>query len=437
MTTARSAALTVLEGCRKRGEWANEGLRKALKGMDAREAALAKRLVYGVLQNSLLLDWYLSQLSSLPLEKIHGTVLNILRLGGYQLLFMDQIPARAAVDEAVKLAKVRIKNPKTAGFVNAILRNLDRRKEEELQSALRESWKEPEDAWKRLSIQYSHPLWLVEEFSRLLNGDREQVEGLLAANNIQRPVTAQVNHCKTTPEALCARLEEVGVHVERHPWMTDCLLLENTGDLEELAPFVEGLFYIQDPAARAAVLAAAPAAGESVLDLCAAPGGKSFAAAVAMGDRGEIVSRDIYPWKVKEIEKGAARLGLSAIRAVVGDASQAVEGEFDLVIADVPCSGLGIIGKKPDIRYKDPETFKALSPIQAAIVDRAGEAVKPGGRLLYATCTLRREENEDQVAAFLRRRGGEFILECEKTIWPQEMAADGFYYAVLRREAGK
>lgn len=436
MATARSAALMVLEGCRTRGEWANEGLRKALKGMGAREAALAKRLVYGVLQNRLLLDWYLSQLSSLPLEKIHGTVLNILRLGGYQLLFMDQIPARAAVDEAVKLAKVRIKSPKTAGFVNAILRNLDRQKEE-LQSALRENWKEPEDAWKRLSIQYSHPLWLVEEFSTLLNGDRKEVERLLAFNNTQRPVAAQVNYCKTTPEALCARLEEAGIHVERHPWMKDCLLLENTGNLEELAPFLEGLFYIQDPAARAAVLAAAPAAGESVLDLCAAPGGKSFAAAVAMEDSGEIVSRDIYPWKVKEIEKGAARLGFSSILAVVGDATQVVEGKFDLVIADVPCSGLGIIGKKPDIRYKDPETFKTLPPIQMAILDRAGEAVKPGGRILYATCTLRREENEDQVAAFLRRQAGEFILECEKTIWPQEMAADGFYYAVLRREAGK
>ena len=426
METARGAALKVLQGCHRRGEWANEGLRKALKGMDAREAALATRLVYGVEQNRLLLDYYLGNLSSLPLEKVNGEVLDILRLGGYQVLFMDQVPVHAAVDEAVKLTKRHAKNPKTAGFVNGILRNLDRQRD-----TLPELPKEPK---ARLSVQYSHPLWLVEEFARQLGGDMGQVEALLAANNTPALMTAQVNTRKTDLNGLTETLQQAGVSVQKHLWQADCLRLENTGNLEELDAFQQGLFYIQDPAARAAVLAACPKAGERVLDLCAAPGGKSFAAAVAMEDTGEILSRDIYPWKVEEIKKGAARLEFSSIRAAVGDATKAAEeGQFDLVIADVPCSGLGIIGKKPDIRYKDPAEFRTLNDLQEVILENAGAAVKPGGRLLYATCTLRREENEGRVAAFLGRHG-EFSLQREETLWPHRTGTDGFYYAVLSRE---
>lgn len=425
MENARTAALNVLKRCRKQGEWANEGLKKTLKGMDAREAALATRLVYGVLQNRMLLDAYLGSLSSLPLEKMDQDVLDILRLGAYQLLFMDQIPARAAVDEAVKCAKARARNPKTAGFVNAVLRNLDRRRDAPAPL--------PAEGWERLSVQYSHPLWLVEEFAAGLAGDAAQVEALLRTDNTPKPMTVQTNTLRITAEKLAETLEAQGVSARVHPWMADCLLLENTGDLTQLEPFRQGLFYVQDPAAKAAVLAAKPRAGERVLDLCAAPGGKSFAAAIAMEDRGEIVSRDIYPRKVRELEESAARLGLRAVRAAVGDATKTAEGQFDLVIADVPCSGLGIIGKKPDIRYKDPAEFAALAPLQAAILETAGEAVKPGGRLLYATCTLRREENEARTEAFLSRHG-EFSLQGQETFWPHKTETDGFYYAVLRRE---
>lgn len=434
METARSAALTVLERCRMRGEWANEGLRKVLKGMDAREAALATRLVYGVIQDRLLLDEYLKELSSIPPGKLDAVVLDILRLGGYQILFMDQIPVRAAVDEAVKLTKSRVKNPKTAGFVNAVLRNLDRRRGE-LSQQLADRWTGPEEVWQRLSLRYSHPLWLVEEFSRQLDGDAARVEAVLAANNMPAPMTAQVNTCRIPGGELLEQLKSEGVSARAHPWMEDCLLLEGTGNLEELPSFQKGLFYVQDPAARAAVLAASPKAGERVLDLCAAPGGKSFAAAVAMGNTGEIVSRDIYPWKAREIKKGAERLGLSCIKTAVGDAQDPVEGSFDLVIADVPCSGLGIIGKKPDIRYKDPEQLADLEPIQEKILENAAAAVRSGGRLLYATCTLRREENEDRVEAFLARHG-EFSAQYQETLWPGERGTDGFYYAVLTREVG-
>ena len=170
----------------------------------------------------------------------------------------------------------------------------------------------------------------------------------------------------------------------------------------------------------------------SVLDACAAPGGKSFAAAIAMENKGRILSRDLYPRKVRELSRTAKRLGLSCIEAVVADATEAAEDRFDLVIADVPCSGLGIIRKKPDIRYKDPAGFGELETIQAAILDRAGSAVAPGGRLLYATCTLRREENEDQVDRFLEKRD-DFTLSVLETLWPHRGGTDGFFYAVLER----
>lgn len=423
MANSREVALRVLDACHRQGAWADGALKRELTraGLEPRDAALASRLVYGVMQNQLLLDYYLAAFASRGLESLGPKALNILRLGAYQLLMMDKIPAMAAVNESVELAKRYAKGPKTAGFVNAMLRNLDRSRNS--LPAL------PQDPMERLSVQYSHPLWLVRTFAAQV-GEAE-LEELLAADNAPAPITAQVNTLKATPQTLARRLEEEGATVKGH-WLPDCLELTGTGNLEQLPSFQEGLFYVQDPAAKLAVLAAEPKAGESVLDLCAAPGGKSFAAAIAMGGQGRIVSRDIYQRKVKELTASANRLGLTCVETAEGDATRAVEGQFDLVIADVPCSGLGIIRKKPDIRYKDPEAFQALLPIQAAIARNAAQAVAPGGRLLYATCTLRREENEQQVERFLAGHA-DFVLTRQETLWPHRRGTDGFFYAVLAR----
>ena len=435
MGAARQVALDALTACEKQGAWSDGYLKKAIKAaeLDGRDAALATRLCFGVLQNRMLLDFYLSGLCATGLEKLETPIRSLLRLGAYQILYLDRVPDHAAVSEAVTLARRSAKNPRAAGLVNGVLRNLVRQKD---------ALPEPPDP----ATRYSHPQWLVDEFTRRLGG--EEAEALLRADNGEPPTCAQVNTLKTTPEALAAALAARGVEVRPHPWLPGCLLLRHTGSLEGLEEFQQGLFYIQDAAARLAVTAAGPRPGWKVLDACAAPGGKSFAAAIAMGDRGSVVSCDIHPHKEKLIQAGAARLGLTCIRTEVLDSKACKEeflDSFDLVIADVPCSGLGIIRKKPDIRYKDPKPLENLPRVQAAILDNVARYVRPGGVLLYATCTLLERENEGVVRAFLDRHLN-FTLEGFQapgpfegtetgmlTCWPHRHNTDGFFFARLRR----
>ncbi len=439
--SARAAALKTLLAVEQTGAWANGALKKELAKakLDGRDAALATRLTFGVLQNRMLLDHYLAAYSSMKIEKLDPPVRQSLRLALYQILYLTKIPESAAVDEAVKLTRKLGRNPRAPGMVNGILRSILRERD-------RLPTTEREDPLETLSLQYSHPKWLLEEFSRYLS--REELVALLEVHNSPGQTFAQVNTDKTTLEALSARLEAEGVTATPHPWLPGCLILTETGNLENLAAFQNGLFYIQDPAARLAVLAAEPKGDFRVLDACAAPGGKSFAAALAMEGRGEILSCDIYPHKGELIQKSAARLGLSSIHPLVWDARvfrESWQEAFDLVIADVPCSGLGVIGKKPEIRYKDPGLMEGLPALQREILCNVSRYVRPGGLLLYATCTLRREENEAVVDAFLQENAA-FTLEpftlpgpigrveagmC--TLWPQRLGTDGFFMARIRR----
>ena len=235
-----------------------------------------------------------------------------------------------------------------------------------------------------------------------------------------------------------------------HPWLKDCIIIRDTGDLERLDSFQDGLFYIQDPASRLAVMATGAQPGMRVLDACAAPGGKSFALSIAMEDRGEVISCDLHPHKKKLMEAGAQRLGLSCMKPQTADATvfQAEwEQAFDLVFADVPCSGLGVIRKKPDIRYKDLQPLEGLPEVQGRILDNVCRYVKPGGVLLYSTCTLLARENEHIVDAFLDKNK-DFIAESFQlpapfgaveegrlTLWPHRHDTDGFFFAKLRRKA--
>lgn len=436
--TAREAALRALVACEQQGAWSDGFLKKILRtaGLDSRDAALTTRLCFGVLQNRLLLDHYLGKLSTAKLEKMEPAVRNALRLGAYQVLFLDRVPDHAAVSEAVDLARKGSKNPRSAGLVNGVLRSLVRQKD---------GLEPPEDP----AVRYSHPRWLADLFTRRLG--REEAAALMAADNGEPPTCAQVNTTKATVEAVANSLRAEGVEVTPHPWLPNCLLLSHTGSLEELAAFREGLFYIQDAAAKLAVLAADPREGMDVLDACAAPGGKSFAAAIAMEGRGKVVSCDIHPHKMDLIRAGAKRLGLDCITAQVLDGKECKEeylDGFDLVLADVPCSGLGIIRKKPDIRYKDPKPLEGLPRVQKAILDNVCRYVKPGGVLLYATCTLLERENEDVVRAFLDKHKdfslehfqapGDFegAREGMVTCWPHRHGTDGFFFAKLRRMRG-
>ena len=439
--SAREAALLTLVAMERQKAWSNGHLKKVIQEqrLDRRDAALATRLCFGVIQNRMLLDHYLQQYSAMKLSKMESKVRNNLRLGLYQMLFMTKIPVSAAVSEGVKLTKKHCKNPRAGGMVNGILRNLARHLDE-LPTLDRGN------PVAYLSLLYSHPQWLVEEWSQQLEAG--ELEELLRWDNSEPPVTVQVNTCRFQTSQVAAALEEEGMTVTAHPWLPDCLFLNGTGSLEHLEAFQKGYFYIQDAAAHLAVLAAAPQPGWRVLDACAAPGGKSFAAAIAMENRGSVTSCDIHPHKLRLIEAGYQRLGLDIIHANLLDGKERkaeLLNSFDLVIADVPCSGLGIIRKKPDIRYKDPEPLENLPKVQAAILDNVADYVRPGGVLLYATCTLLERENEGGVRAFLDKQR-DFTLEGFQvsgpfldtdtgmlTCWPHRHGTDGFFFAKLRR----
>ena len=438
---AREVALLTLFACDRQGAWSDLALKKNIRaaGLDSRDAALATRLCFGVLQNRLLLDFYIGKYSTVKPERMENKVLNALRLGAYQMAFLTRVPVSAAVNASVELVKRYSKNPRSPGLVNGVLRSMARNME-------RLPTIPEEEPVAYLSVRYSHPKWLVESFLEMLAPN--EVEQLLSLNNGEPPTVAQVNRLKGTLEEALTCLGADGAQAEPHPWLPDCLTLVGGGDLEHLSAFQEGRIYVQDAGARLAVLAAAPSPGMAVLDACAAPGGKSFAAAMAMGDRGQLISCDIHPHKKALIDAGAKRLGIGCLASTIqdGKAHRAEwEETFDLVMADVPCSGLGIIRKKPDIRYKDPRPLAGLPTVQTAILDNVSTYVKPGGVLLYCTCTLQKRENEDVVTAFLRDHPeyamegftlpgpvGE-VPEGMVTLWPQRHGTDGFFFAKLRK----
>ena len=439
--SARDTALKVLIACRTHGAWADAALKAQLARdqLSPQDAALCSRMVYGVTQNRLLLDFYLAAYCSQKPDHLQPPLLDILRLGAYQILFLDKVPDRAAVSEAVELAK-RSGRGQAAGLVNAVLRKLSQNK-----NAL-PSISDRDEA-KFLSIRYSHPKWLVKRILELLG--REETDAFLAADNTAAPLTVQVNPLKTTQEKLTAELEALGVRVTPHAWVPGCLELSGTGDLTALEPFRAGHFLVQDGAAALAARAAAVTPGQRVLDVCAAPGGKSFGAAFAMEDRGEILACDLHENKLKRIQDGAQRLGLTSIRTAAADGREfrpEWEAAFDTVLVDAPCSGLGIIRKKPDTRYKKADDLFTLPVVQQAILDNACRYVKPGGVLVYSTCTILPEENQQVTDAFLAQHR-DFSREDlplpdqagqadgQVTLWPHRHDTDGFYICRMRRQA--
>ena len=434
---ARETALNALIACRKNGAWPNAALKDYLQRdrLDSRDAALATRLVYGVLQNREKLSFYLKQFLTGKLSGLHPVVKDILHLGLYQISELDRVPDSAAVNEAVELAKKYCPKQKNApALVNAVLRKA---------ASTRGSWVEPVSYAER----YSHPEELITLLKKSL--PKGKLEPMLIADNTAPQTVVQVNLLKTTTEKLVELLENQGIGWEKHPWMEGCLILSGVGNLERLDAFREGLFYVQDPASRLSVQCAQLQKGWHVLDCCAAPGGKSFASAIAMEGTGSILSCDIYPHKAELIAKGAHRLGFENITVQCRDA--ALEnpqwlGRFDAVIADVPCSGLGIIRKKPDIRYKNLAELEGLPPLQRAILENQAKYVRPGGVLLYSTCTVLPRENQEVVNAFLADHP-EFCTEPLDlpevfprndtgmlTLIPGEYDTDGFFICRLRRK---
>ena len=426
MQDPRWVALTVLGKIQKDKAYGNIALDNALKTaqLEPKDRAFAARLVYGVLQNQLLLEFYIAHFSSVKLKKIHHSVLNILKIAAYSILMLDKIPDSAAVNQAVLQTKKA--NPKSAGFVNAILRKLTQEK-----ASLPEITGDREQV---MSIKYSHPLPLVQ----LLIADLgfEQTELFLRENNRIPPTVFRVNTLNATQDELLTLLPDGQILME------NCISI--TG-----ADLVKGGFFdkllICDTASQLAVMAAGPGPGQLVLDCCAAPGGKSLMAAILTQNRAQITSCDLHENKLGLIEQSAKRLGADITTRQM-DATQfcpEFESGFDLVIADVPCSGLGVIRKKPDIRYKDVDGFGQFPQISAQILDNVSRYVKKGGRLLFSTCTVLSAENEKTLLSFLERNS-EFTLKAFElpiagrtegyiTIMPQIHGTDGFFIGLMER----
>lgn len=431
---ARETALRALITCRRQSGWSNAVLKQTIaqEKLDSRDAALATRLCYGVVQNRGRLDFYLAQLLKGSVKKLHPAVRDILHLGLYQIYDLDKIPDSAAVNESVRLAR-KYGAPGSDRLVNGVLRNAVRTKG---------SLQEPVS----YADKYSHPEELITLLKAAL--PKGTLGSVLIADNQAPQTVVQVNTLKITREELLARLAAEGVAAMPHGWMPDCLILGGTGSIEKLPSFQQGLFYVQDPASKLSVQCAGLQEGFRVLDCCAAPGGKSFAAAIAMHGTGKITSCDVHPHKVGLIENGADRLGLENITARLQDASVFVpewEGQMDAVLVDAPCSGLGIIRKKPDIRYRDLKETELLPALQKSILWNQARYVKKGGVLLYSTCTLLPRENEDVVAAFLDAHP-DFSLERLAlppvfpenetgmlTLLPGQRDTDGFFISKMRR----
>lgn len=411
----RKTALEALERCRRDGAWSGQVLSALLdkRSLEPRDAALASRLFYGTLQNLSLLDFVIGSYTK---GKLEPKVRDILRLGAYQILFMDRIPASAAVNESVKLCKSGSLG-RVSGLINAVLRRIARDGMPDI----------PEKGSARhLALKYSHPQWIVDELIALRG--YEAAEAVLAANNAAAPTYIQTNILRTNAEDLAKVL---GARPRED--LAGCLLLEESGNITASQEFKNGHFYVQDPAARMAVQMTAPKPGMRVLDACSAPGGKSFAAAMEMENRGDILSCDVSAAKLSLVAEGASRLGFDCIRCSPQDARTFEGRDFDLIIADVPCSGMGVIRKKPDIRYRAPQGLAEIPELQLAILKNLSKAVKPGGAIAYSTCTWRDCENAGVTRRFLSEHN-DFTIEKERTFWPDLDDTDGFYLCLMRRK---
>ena len=400
-----------------------------------RDKAFAAALFYGVLERRLTLDYIIQKNSKIPFAKLDPAAVAILRAGLYQLLYMDSVPDSAAVNESVKLCK-KLKCFSAQGFVNGMLRSFIRGGKKISYIGL-----EPE---KRLSVEYSCPEWLTAKLIREY-GTEFAVKALKASVG-RPPVYARVNTLKTTTEKLLTELSKHKIKAEAYPGLENCIKLDKPGDIEKCAPFRQGLFHVQDISSQLCCLTLRPVVNETVLDVCAAPGGKSFTLAELMGNNGRLYSMDLHDMRVGLIEDGAARLGIKILTAMQNDASK-FNGQLpqaDRVLCDVPCSGLGVIRRKPEIKFKSPEDFAGLPEIQYQILETSARYVKPGGTLVYSTCTLSRAEN-DGVAERFAAAHPEFLPivqpvpyagaagEPMRTYCPDENGGDGFFTAAFRR----
>lgn len=426
----RELVLSILLSVTRDEEYSHIAIKNVLEKyqyLEKNRRAFITRVSEGTLERMIELDYIIDQFSKVPVRKMKPVIRNILRMGVYQLKYMDSIPASAACNEAVKLAERKgFRNLK--GFVNGILRNISRNMNE-ISYPSRE-----ENPAAYFSIYYSMPEWIVKEWQKTYG--TEMTEEMLQSFLREPELSIRTNENRISPEELQKRLTEEGVTVRKNEKLPYAFYLSGFDYLQALPSFTEGLFYVQDESSMQVAELAAPKDGDHVIDVCAAPGGKSIHIAEKMHGTGQVDARDLTPYKVGLIEENMERCGTRNMTASCMDArilDEASIEKADIVIADLPCSGLGVIQKKKDIKYKmTPEKQEMLVKLQREILSVVHRYVKPGGTLLYSTCTINREENEDNVAWFLKEHK-EFLLESMEQILPKQGRNDGFFLAKLKK----
>lgn len=422
MANARKIALKALLDVRQGGAYSNLTLNKYFleNDLSSCDKALTTAIFYGVLDRTITLDFVLSKHVKTPLKKVNVLALENLRIALYQIMYMDKIPDSAAVNEAVKLIK-NSKQKHLSGFVNGVLRNI-----------LREGAIVPtENDSKSLSVRFSCPEWIVKGF--IADYGQENAMQLLEYSLQTPPVTLRVNTLKTTVDELLCVLSDEGI-IAKKSKLENALDIIGGIDVKKSRAYQNGLFHVQDIASQTVVSVLSPKANERVLDLCAAPGGKTFTIAQYMNNTGEIVACDLYKNRVELIKNGAKRLCISNINTMQNDATVINDdlGCFDAILCDVLCSGLGVIRRKPEIKYKDISEYEEITSIQSKILNTAATYLKQNGRILYSTCTLRRCENDDIIQRFLDKHP-QYELKYQHTFLPHTDGTDGFYCALLQK----
>jgi 16S rRNA (cytosine967-C5)-methyltransferase len=403
----RETALKILYDINKSGAYSNITLNKYLedKELNSLDKAFITELVYGTLKWRLSIDYIIDKFSSIKIKKLSPWILNILRLGVYQLVYMSKIPESAACNECVNLSK-RYGHSASSRFVNAVLRNVARSRNKI------DYPDKSKDLTAYLSIKYSHPEWMVKNW--LSRFGESFTEELLRLNNEPAPLTVRVNALKTTREELSELLKKEGFETEPAKYIDNALTIKNPSSISKMESFVKGFFQVQDESSMLVGRVLDPMPGEFIVDVCSAPGGKTTHIAELMENRGQVIARDIHEHKIKLINDAAKRLGIDIIKAEIFDASELdleLVEKADRVLVDAPCTGLGIIRRKPEIKWtRNPGDLKDIVKIQEKILNTSSKYVKPGGVLVYSTCTIETQENEELVKRFLDSNK-EFELE--------------------------
>ncbi len=409
--------------------------------LDLREQALVTRLFYGVIERELTLDFLLSSCCKMKLKRMHPYVLDILRVGAYQIVYMDKIPNAAAVNEMVTITR-RMGQKAASGMVNGVLRELDRTAVERLNSL-----SDDPAGWEK---RHACPRALIDLWVKAYGV--EKARRLVAHINDVPPHYLRVNTHVTTVKQMTDRLDEAGIAYQITPDLPECLEIREISLLKSLETLPKNWYYYQDMASQWSCKALDARRGERIIDVCAAPGGKSLTVSQYVGNTGSVTACDLYPAKCEVMRQRAETFSVDNLCVMQRDASLPCDpeeqGRFDRVVCDAPCSGLGVIRRKPEIRYKDPAEFVELPSLQLSILEASAELVKVGGVLQYSTCTLRPEENEEVAAAFLQahpefsprvlpldycfERAG-MAPSYRLTLFPDEQGTDGFFIAGFTR----